>query len=350
MAMNDLFQALSMFTDGMQQLAVTKGIQNATAAVDQLNQSGLDELQKRQQQQTLAKQLSLQLLGAGANAQQVQQAYSAVAPQAITSSGEAYQQAVQTGDKGLMSMAKDMQKFEEAPKVEQLKIQGQTSRDVATINGEYDVKKTLLANTNKTAKAMTDKELEVIINAQQALEQTAAKNFSAVEHAKTAKAMLDSNNPLADNSIGTFMARATGEVGNLTEAEREPFGGSMALADRIQRVSKKLATGKIPDEDREFIKQLATTLENRNKAAIETHADRISRQRAAALGRDPSELRSRILPSDYATAIGGQQKTAGPQLPPGVPEGSRLETRISKSTKQPVQVWVAPNGALYPAK
>lgn len=109
---DDLYKALGTFQEGAKNLAITQGINDATAQVDALNQQNMSLLQKRQAQQSLAQNLALQLTKAGASQSQIQTAFGAVAPPAIKDANEAYQQAVATGDQEMLGMAKGMQQFE----------------------------------------------------------------------------------------------------------------------------------------------------------------------------------------------------------------------------------------------
>ena len=81
MAMDDLFKALGMFQQGVQQYAITGAVNDATAQMQQLNQAQIDEGQKRQQLQQLANGVALRLTGVGANGQQIQSAFNAINPQ-----------------------------------------------------------------------------------------------------------------------------------------------------------------------------------------------------------------------------------------------------------------------------
>lgn len=86
-----------------------------------------------------------------------------------------------------------------------------------------------------------------------------------------------SNNPVANASLPTLMARASGEVGNLSEADKAPFGGSRALAARMKQVAEELSTGLRTEENLKFIEELAVTF----RKAAERAKERIARERSA---------------------------------------------------------------------
>lgn len=70
-------------------------------------------------------------------------------------------------------------------------------------------------------------------------------------------------------AIQNKFARASGEVGVMTEGDVAGFGGSAALQDRIKRTASMLATGKLPESDRKFLSQFAEAMERGAKDKIE---------------------------------------------------------------------------------
>lgn len=85
-----------------------------------------------------------------------------------------------------------------------------------------------------------------------------------------------SNNPVANASLPTLMARASGEVGNLSEADKAPFGGSRALLARMKQVGEEMSTGLRTEENLKFIEDLALIF-RKNAGRAKT---RIARERA----------------------------------------------------------------------
>lgn len=67
------------------------------------------------------------------------------------------------------------------------------------------------------------------------------------------------SNPIAASAIPTFMARASGEVGNLSEADKRPFGGSQALMARLGQAKEQWTRGTMTPENQKFVKDLANT-------------------------------------------------------------------------------------------
>lgn len=81
--------------------------------------------------------------------------------------------------------------------------------------------------------------------------------------------LASSENPIGHAAIPTFMARASGEVGNLSEADKAPFGGSQAIDSRIKQIISNYQRGELTPENQQFVVDLAQTMKksaNRNKA------------------------------------------------------------------------------------
>ena len=78
--MQDLFQALKMLQDGVQQFAVGRVINDANDQVRQIHETEMDHRTKIQNLRNLSNQLTMRLSGMGANPTQVEQAAGAVAP------------------------------------------------------------------------------------------------------------------------------------------------------------------------------------------------------------------------------------------------------------------------------
>jgi hypothetical protein len=104
------------------------------------------------------------------------------------------------------------------------------------------------------------------------------KAQQSLDSANTIRTLVDSNNPIAANAIPTFMARASGEVGNLSEADKAPFGGSQAILSRFQNALEQKATGRLTPENATFIKELVNKMEGAATGNIETLAKLRSKQ------------------------------------------------------------------------
>src|SRR5574343_123503 len=103
------------------------------------------------------------------------------------------------------------------------------------------------------------------------------KHASAVEFSSVVKDLVASGNPIAAASIQTYMARASGEVGALTEADKAPFGGSRAIFNRLEQSLKQMADGRLTEDNAKFLSDLADTM----AASANRRLDSIARTRAA---------------------------------------------------------------------
>lgn len=125
------------------------------------------------------------------------------------------------------------------------------------------------------------------------------KSVSMSDAARIITDILDSGNPIGDSSIATFMARASGEVGNLSEADKAPFGGSRAILTRIQQVAQRAADGTLTDENRKFVADLAATFRQSSANNIAIQAKRLSRQYSKGFrGLDEKEVYGFLNPDD----------------------------------------------------
>lgn len=117
------------------------------------------------------------------------------------------------------------------------------------------------------------------------------KNFNADPAVRRGESMITSantiidavasNNPVANAALPTLMARASGEVGNLSEADKAPFGGSRALQARMKQVAKELSTGLRTEENLKFIEELAEIF----KATGQRAKTRIAKERSKQFGK-----------------------------------------------------------------
>ena len=86
------------------------------------------------------------------------------------------------------------------------------------------------------------------------------KYQQAMDSAATISELANSGNPIAAGAIPTFMARASGEVGNLSEADKAPFGGSRAIFERLEAALTQKATGQLTPENQKFINELSSIM------------------------------------------------------------------------------------------
>ena len=132
------------------------------------------------------------------------------------------------------------------------------------------------------------------------------KTQSSIDAADNVIDLISSNNPLADNAVPTYMARASGEVGNLSEADKAPFGGSQAILTRMGQAISQASSGKLTPENREFVRQLAETMKASALRNLTNHAKNFSKQYGKLGGYgDEKEIFSTISPDfDISNSTG----------------------------------------------
>lgn len=369
----DLYQGLQMFSNGLKEAAINQGISNAFENVQEINQSQMQEMEKRAAQQAVANQLAATMAGAGASGQQYQMAMGAVAPKALEKPEDFFAAAVTAKDPkareqysamgtwmqdktNAPEVAKQEQAFQNTKTLQEINdkaqeklvgVQGGEQRDTAKQRFGFDVaiKKMELASAEKIAQAkaansIDDKQKVGIDNNAKRFMQYGKKHLEAMETAKLARSMLESGNPMADNSVSTMLAKATGDVGNLTDSERLPYKTSKAILARIEQVKEEMTTGKISDENRQWLLGLVDIMEDRNKKSAEGLAEGFVKSASRLHKVDPDFARSVIYP-EYADELQSkkqeQQQLAQPAntgaagTPPAkLPNGSTITPQMKQ--------------------
>lgn len=101
---------------------------------------------------------------------------------------------------------------------------------------------------------------------------------SSMDAANNVRELVNSGNPIAANAIPTYMARASGEVGNLSEADKRPFGGSQAILNRLEASLKQMSTGTLTQQNAKFVLDLADKMENSATNNLDRRAKDVSGQ------------------------------------------------------------------------
>jgi len=102
--------------------------------------------------------------------------------------------------------------------------------------------------------------------------------------------LINLQNPVADEAVKTFLARASGEVGNLARSEQERFGGSPAVKNRIQRLLTKSSVGTLPSEDRQFLREIASAMQKNSRNRLKERAGVISKQKSKAFDMNQADV------------------------------------------------------------
>ena len=134
--------------------------------------------------------------------------------------------------------------------------------------------------------------------------QNVKKYQGAVDASDNVIELINSGNPIADSAIPTYIARASGEVGNLSEADKAPFGGTQALIGKLGQVVERAKTGKLTSENREFVRQLAETMKSSAIKNKINYAKTFAKQysRLGDYGREP-EILATIAPESLENNV-----------------------------------------------
>lgn len=127
MAMDDLYKALQMFGDGVQQLQTSRAIGAANDQVQQIHASEASEQAKRAQLQQIANGLTAHLAQLGTPATTMQAVAGAIGPKQYANANDMNRDALLTGNSQLGQEAQKQQEFESNPKFELAKLKASHS-------------------------------------------------------------------------------------------------------------------------------------------------------------------------------------------------------------------------------
>jgi len=261
---SDLQSAINGFNTALTDYATNSAIQSATQQVQQLNQMGLADAEKRQAASNLANQLALQLTGIGASGTQIQSAFSAIAPKQFTSSSQLFGEGLLTGNEPMQQQAQEWKKFETQDKMRLAELSlAQKSLALQQKQGLAD---------NKEFNKAIQKNQDKYANWANKLQDTETK-LAMLEDG-----LIKNDNALIQGAAPTLIAKALGEVGALTEADKEPFRGSLATAERVKQFFATAGTGKLSDSNRRTMLGLVQRLRQANENRKKSNAMMLGRQ------------------------------------------------------------------------
>jgi len=222
--MQDLLAALQMFKQGVQEAATASAINDAHAQVQQIRTGIQDEAQQRQAFQNLSNDVALRLTGVGANGQQIQSAFQAIAPQNFGSAEQLQLEGQLSGNKFYQQQASDI-----------IGQRNQARKDEMALGHQYDLEKLALqaamSAKQSAGKPMTADEVEKITLGQnvytdgQQLLEMAKKDSTLIGPIDSYRrgAFAPDNgvfNQLYGNFRDTFINKMTGAGVGIQEAER----------------------------------------------------------------------------------------------------------------------------------
>lgn len=308
MALDEMLKGFAALNQGLSELAIGTAARDAQAQIADMHATIKDEKEKLARANAIGQELGLRIQSAGGTQADVM----ANAGRLSVSAGETAQ---------LQNAIQQKQMGQEFRINQELPYQRETE-----LQKIREHNKGLLGKQNR---ALTSQEMTFVGKHTSQFEAGAKKPLEALNQIRATRDLLNSDNPLADNTIPTFMARASGEVGNLSEADKRPFGGNQSFAAKWKQASVNAATGKLTAENRKLIGQVLDILEKRHIKNTIAVRDRIAKRGAKAAtlyGYDIDENRMKSLIYEDPNAemaqpasqpVGGAQPPAAIAAPPG---------------------------------
>jgi len=347
--MDDLFKSLQLFSGAVKQYQTQQAVNDATKMMEELQSQALDEKQRLQANQQVGNALAMSLTGIGADAASVQAATQGlimsptaqatnIAQAEMQATGEAGQTARQQSS---LSSAEGIQRRAEVGDTQRTRMNNETAIKVAEIGQQG-------RSTQKTAQISG----RLLKEAKADFDKQAAKPLDSLKQIRIARATLNSDNPIGDKSVVNFLARASGEVGALTESDKAPFGGEQSLLGRILQTKENLESGKLTPENRKFIGDLINTYERAQSVNAQMVKNQITKRTAntaklQGLEITPDEIGGVLIddaellpappPAPNSAAIQGAQAWVQQQLAKGMsptdPKIQAVQAKIQKLQK-----------------
>jgi len=150
--------------------------------------------------------------------------------------------------------------------------------------------------------------------------------------AEAAQFVLKMGNPIGDEAVKTFLARASGEVGTLTDTDAARFGGSKSIVSRIGAITQQYIDGKLTDENRKYLMELTDAYKKSADDTINKRADFIARQQSQVVKIDKNVLKNAMLGYDVTSAEDQPNNETNAQSASPVSEGEveRMDPKTKK--------------------
>jgi hypothetical protein len=156
-----------------------------------------------------------------------------------------------------------------------------------------------------------------------------------IQSAATLRDMIDGN-PITQEAAKTFAARASGEVGALSDQDRAAYGGSKAIIDRINSTFTRAVTGELTDTDKKFMKELADKFEAAGQRDLQARLSLYSKQGTKRTKMSEDEVRETIRPDLYIPQQ-EQSNTIQPETIIRFDPKSKRNVEYDATTKKPIR-------------
>lgn len=119
----------------------------------------------------------------------------------------------------------------------------------------------------------------------------------ALDGAENVRQLATSGNPIAAAAIPTYMARASGEVGNLSEPDKAPFGGTREILGKMEASLNQLANGTLTEENKNFLIELAEVMQNSATKNLDRRGREMAKQFSRVKGEKPDAVFTALRPN-----------------------------------------------------
>lgn len=277
-----LKDALTLFKDGMSDLARSRSISKANEQASEIrNALELSNAEKQKQMKELAGHLSMDLAAQGQPAATIQEVNAALNPPSPKTFQSAILEAALTGDdkkmeaieRGFLIFNSDKFKSQRQKVIEQTVQQNEKrilNRNKLVIAELKDFK-------NRTAKVENDR-LKFLQAAEDSFAQT-----------------LKTGSVQAFNTGLTALARGAGEGSRLTDQDIARVGPSPSIARALARKWDRYIKGEQPELDSKESLILARALQRKVRERLLKKIDSISKSRADLIGVDSETFKQRLI-------------------------------------------------------
>lgn len=116
-----------------------------------------------------------------------------------------------------------------------------------------------------------------------------------IQSAQTLRDMVNGN-PITQEAAKTFAARASGEVGALSDQDRAAYGGTKAILSKINQIATQAASGELTEENKKFMIELADKFEQAGRRDLSARLDVYAKQGTKRVKMSEDEVKEIIRP------------------------------------------------------
>lgn len=148
------------------------------------------------------------------------------------------------------------------------------------------------------------------------------KSEERIASARTLRELVTQNTPISAEAAKTFAARASGEVGALSDTDRAAYGGSRAIISRLEQAMKEAVEGTLTEDNKKFMLQLSDSFEQAGIRDIQTSLKKYAKQTVKRMPNMTEQEAAELIRPDIALE---SEKPTSSQFP-------RKLSRINPST------------------